>query len=39
MKFGQQATCHALLPGKINFHQKGIRNLNSIQKGKIGLIS
>jgi hypothetical protein len=35
MKFGQQAPFYTLLPGKINFHQKRIKNLNSIQKGKL----
>jgi hypothetical protein len=35
IKFSQQAPCYTLLPGKINFYQKGIKNLNSIQKGKL----
>jgi hypothetical protein len=29
MKFGYQAPCYTLLQGKINFQQKGNRNLNS----------
>jgi hypothetical protein len=33
MKFGQQAPCYTLLQGKINSHQKRIRNLNSTKKG------
>jgi hypothetical protein len=32
MKFGQKGPCYTLLPGKINFYQKGIRNLISTQK-------
>jgi hypothetical protein len=36
MKFGQQAPCYTLLPGKINFYQKRIRNLNSTQNRNLG---
>jgi hypothetical protein len=32
MKFGKQAPCYTLLPRKIHFYQKRIRNLNSTKK-------
>jgi hypothetical protein len=35
-KFGQQAPGYTLLKGKINFHQKRIRKLNSTEIGKFG---
>jgi hypothetical protein len=38
MKFGQQAHGYTLLQGKISFHQKRIRKLNTTQKKEIRLI-
>jgi hypothetical protein len=35
MKFGQQSPGYTLLPGKINFHQRKIRILNSTRKGNL----
>jgi hypothetical protein len=32
-EIGQQALGYTLLLGKIHFYQKGIRNMNSTQKG------
>jgi hypothetical protein len=35
VKFGQQAPGYTSLQGKMNSQHKGIRNLNSNQKGKL----